>query len=88
MLTDFSFILICILQGAPGSNITIDTLCAIMNDEDVGDPLKRYAKVNSLVLGIYGQKCLDSSYANSVAMLSNISWTASAAEGGRNVIRH
>ena len=49
-------------QGAIGTNITIDTLCGIMNDESASDPLARYAKVNSLMLDTHGEKCLDSSY--------------------------
>ena len=31
-------------KGAVGTKITIDTLCSIMNNEDIGDPLARYAK--------------------------------------------
>ncbi|XP_020629406.1 putative serine protease K12H4.7 isoform X3 [Orbicella faveolata] len=70
-------------EGAVGTNITIDTLCDIMNDNDIGDPLARYAKVNSLILQTYGANCLDSSYNNLIASLRNTSWSSSASEGGR-----
>ena len=70
-------------KGAVGTKITIDTLCSIMNNEDIGDPLARYAKINSLLLQTYGSKCLDSSYKNMITSLQNTSWTSSASEGGK-----
>lgn len=69
-------------QGGSGTNITIDTLCSIMNDDSVGDPIQRYAKVNSIMLMTSKQKCLDAVYENTVASLRNTSWMASASEGG------
>ena len=54
-----------------------------MNNEDIGDPLARYAKINSLLLQTYGSKCLDSSYKNMITSLQNTSWTSSASEGGK-----
>ncbi|KAM7425914.1 hypothetical protein ABFA07_022721 [Porites harrisoni] len=71
------------IAGAVGTKITIDTLCSIMNNEDIGDPLARYAKINSLLLQTYGLKCLDSSYKNMITSLQKTSWTSSASEGGR-----
>lgn len=65
-----------------GTNITINTLCDIMNNKDIGDPLARYAKVNSLILQTYGAKCLDSSYKSLITSLQNTSWSSSASEGG------
>ena len=73
-----------ISKGAVGTNITINTLCDIMNNKDIGDPLARYAKVNSLILQTYGAKCLDSSYNNLIASLRNTSWSSSASEGGKH----
>ncbi|XP_078380206.1 putative serine protease K12H4.7 [Oculina patagonica] len=70
-------------EGAVGTNITINTLCGIMNNKDIGDPLARYAKVNSLILQTYGVKCLDSSYKSLITSLQNTSWSSSASEGGR-----
>lgn len=66
-----------------GTNITINTLCDIMNNEVIGDPLARYAKVNSLMLQTYGSKCLDSNYKNMITSLQNTSWSSSASEGGK-----
>jgi len=53
-----------------------------MNSESSRDPLAQYAKVNSMMLDTYGEKCLDASYDNAVASLKNTSWDGSAAEGG------
>ena len=71
-----------------GTNITINTLCDIMNNQDIGDPLSRYAKVNSLMLQTYGSKCLDSSYKNMIASLQNTSWSSSASEGGKKKVEN
>ena len=49
------------LQGHPGYNITIDTLCDIMADPSQ-DHLTNYARVNSLMMKTYEQKCLDFTY--------------------------
>lgn len=76
-----------ISKGAVGTNITINTLCDIMNNNDLGDPLARYAKVNSLILQTYGANCLDSSYNNLIASLRNTSWSSSASEGGKHHIQ-
>jgi len=56
-----------------------------MNDESVGDPLLRYAKINSMMLETSKQKCLDAVYDNTIASLKNTSWMASAAEGGNGL---
>lgn len=52
------------LQGGPGTNITIDTLCGKMTNEE--QPIDGYAAVNSLLLDTYSQKCLDFSYASMI----------------------
>ncbi|XP_068729188.1 putative serine protease K12H4.7 [Montipora capricornis] len=70
-------------EGAVGTNITIKTLCDIMNDDDIGEPLARYAKINTLILQTYGSSCLDSSYKSMITSLQNTSWSSSASEGGR-----
>ncbi|KAK3095371.1 hypothetical protein FSP39_013868 [Pinctada imbricata] len=71
-------------EGAIGTNVTIDTLCGIMNDPSKGaDPLSRYAAVNDLMLQTYSEKCLDNSYTNMIQDLKNVSWEGSASEGGR-----
>ena len=65
-----------------GTNITISTLCGIMNNVNLGNALERYAEVNSLLLKTYGEACLDSSYKSMVTSLQNTSWSSSASEGG------
>uniref|UniRef100_A0A8W8IVI8 Serine protease K12H4.7 n=1 Tax=Magallana gigas TaxID=29159 RepID=A0A8W8IVI8_MAGGI len=68
-------------EGAIGTNITIDTICGIMTDESNGSPVERYAKVNSLMLSTYSQKCLDNSYNKMIKGLQATAWNASASEG-------
>eukprot|EP00795_Rhopilema_esculentum_P016900 gene16900-8384_t len=65
-------------EGARGTNITIETLCKIMNDESIGNPLLRYARVNELMLAVYETKCLDASYKDMIQSLRQISWTSTA----------
>lgn len=70
-------------EGALATNITVDTLCNIMNDDSRGDPVNRYADVNSLLLSAYSEKCLDFSYKGMIDDLSKTDWNSSAGEGGR-----
>lgn len=70
-------------EGAVGTNITVDTLCAIMNNEGIGDELQRYAAVNNMMLKTYSQACLDSSYDDYVSAMKKKTWQSAAAEGGR-----
>ena len=53
-----------------------------MNNEIIGEPLLRYARVNTLIMAIYGLKCLDVSYKDMVNSLQQTSWQSSASEGG------
>ncbi|XP_065160833.1 putative serine protease K12H4.7 [Atheta coriaria] len=68
-------------QGS--NNITIDTLCDIMTNQDLGPPVPRLAEVNSLILNATNQTCLDYKYDKMIASLRNISWDSETAEGGR-----
>ena len=52
----------------------------------VGDQVQRYAAVNDIILTTYGQKCLDASYESQIKQMRQISWNASAAVGGRQVM--
>ena len=70
-------------QGAVGTNITIDTLCGVMSNMKLGDPVSRYAAVNAMMLLIYGEKCLDFSYKKMIDDLKKEDWNSSAAEGGK-----
>lgn len=64
-------------------NITIDTLCNIMEDENLRSPIDRLAAINRLLLTTYDQKCLDYTYDNMINTLRNVSWDSITAEGGR-----
>eukprot|EP00112_Aurelia_sp_Birch-Aquarium-sp1_P012459 Seg2620.1 transcript_id=Seg2620.1/GoldUCD/mRNA.D3Y31 product="putative serine protease K12H4.7" protein_id=Seg2620.1/GoldUCD/D3Y31 len=70
-------------EGAKGTNITIETLCGIMNNEKFGDALSRYAQVNNVILATYGEKCLDVSYKDFISSMQQTAWGSSASEGGR-----
>lgn len=71
------------MQGDPGANITIDTLCSIMRDSSYGTVLDRYAAVNTLILKTYSEPCLEISYTKMIKDLKSIDWNSSAAEGGK-----
>jgi len=70
-------------EGAKWTNITVDTLCDMMLDENLGSSLARLKEVNSLSLKIAGEKCLDYTYKSQLEDLQQVSWNSSAAEGGR-----
>ena len=53
-----------------------------MNDERSGIPLKRYARVNDLIMETYQMKCLDVQYDDFVQSMKQVSWSSSASEGG------
>ena len=79
----FFVLILCVFQGAVGTNVTIDVLCKIMSNKNI-DELSRYAQVNSLMLDTYGENCLDVNYANMIEDLKRTSWSSSAAEGGES----
>ncbi|XP_040566173.1 putative serine protease F56F10.1 [Lepeophtheirus salmonis] len=63
-------------EGADNSDITIDTLCKIMVDESIGQPIERLASVNDLILRrVEKTECLDASYTNSINSLGYHNWT-------------
>uniref|UniRef100_A0A0B7A1H0 Serine protease K12H4.7 n=1 Tax=Arion vulgaris TaxID=1028688 RepID=A0A0B7A1H0_9EUPU len=70
-------------EGAVGTNITIDTLCDIMTDTSLGDPVQRYAEINALLLKVYEQDCQDFKYDKMIDSMRETAWNSSAAEGGR-----
>ena len=76
-----------VLQGAVGTNITIDVLCEIMTDFTRGSPVQRYADVNTLIMSTYSQKCLDFTYKKLIADMQNTDWASSAGEGGMGIFR-
>ena len=54
-----------------------------MNDEGIGNPLLRYARVNVLMMAVYETKCLDTSYKDMIQSLRQTSWSSTASEGGK-----
>lgn len=54
-----------------------------MTNTQIGDALSRYAALNSLMLEIYGETCLDNSYNKSISDLQQTSWESSPLAGGR-----
>uniref|UniRef100_A0A224XNZ5 Putative serine protease n=1 Tax=Panstrongylus lignarius TaxID=156445 RepID=A0A224XNZ5_9HEMI len=67
----------------PIANVTIDDLCKIMIDRSFGEPLDRYAAVNSMIVKLQNRKCLNYRYLESVQDLSNSTWPDSHTAGGR-----
>ena len=65
-----------------GTNITIATLCGLMNKNTSRSALQRYADVNSLMLTTYREKCQDFSYQAMVDDMRKVDWKSDAAEGG------
>nr|KAG5697556.1 hypothetical protein BaRGS_019777 [Batillaria attramentaria] len=70
-------------EGAVGTNITIDTLCDIMDKNASRPALQRYADVNSLMLQTYGEKCQDFEYASMISDLKKTDWSNDSSAGGR-----
>lgn len=70
-------------KGTLLGNITLDTACDIMNNATKGPAITRLARYNALMLNASNQTCLDFKYSKMIAEMSNISWEASASEGGR-----
>lgn len=69
--------------SARGANVTIDVLCDVMTDESLGSPLARYAAINSMLLDVAGEKCLDFRYDKMLKDMRAVAWNSSASEGGR-----
>jgi len=70
-------------EGVKGTNITIDTLCAIMDDEKSGPAIVRFAAVNSLALDTAEDKCLDHTYKSMIDKLRATAWENNTDVGGR-----
>jgi len=49
--------------------VTIDTVCNLMTDEESGTPLERFAQLNTLMLDMYQTECLDHKYSSFIEML-------------------
>lgn len=52
-----------------------------MTNSSLGAAINRLAEVNSVLLNVYDQKCLDYKYDNMITEMRNLSYSTS--EGGR-----
>nr|ATU82939.1 secreted S37 peptidase protein [Pristhesancus plagipennis] len=71
------------ISSSPTGKVTIDDLCKIMIDRSLGEPLDRYAAVNSYMLELESTNCLNYSYTDFIFEMRNITWPDNPAEGGR-----
>jgi hypothetical protein len=68
------------------SGLTVDLLCAIMVNESLGTPVKRYSLINNKILEEYSKACLDYKYDKMVTDLGQSDWRCEAAESGGNIL--
>ena len=54
----------------------IFSICAIMTDDSMSDPVDRLAAVNDIMLEMSGEECVDHTYQAFLQDLTNINWTA------------
>ena len=59
-------------EGAKWTNVTVDTLCDVMSNNDIGIPLARLVAVNNMALKMSGEKCLDYTYESMVSIYFTI----------------
>ena len=53
-----------------------------MSIEVFGEMLQRYARINTMIMETYGQKCVSTDYKAFVKDMQSTSWNSSIAEGG------
>lgn len=70
-------------EGAKGTNITIDVACKVMENSGIGQPVSRYALLNSMLLDAYGQECLDYKYSKMIEEMRSTDWKSETSEGGK-----
>merc|ERR1711936_1238285 len=54
----------------------IFSICAVMTDETLGDPVDRLAAVNEIMLEMSGEECVDHTYDAFLQDLTNTNWAA------------
>lgn len=70
-------------QSSQTLNITIENVCDILVNEEIGIPIDRLAYVSNTILNATKEKCLDYRYDKMIRELRNTTWTSEQAEGGR-----
>ncbi|XP_066954266.1 LOW QUALITY PROTEIN: putative serine protease K12H4.7 [Macrobrachium rosenbergii] len=63
-------------------SVNIDSVCAVMQDESLGDPLDRYQEVNTVLLDLFGESCLEHRYDMMVEAMQKTKWEENL-DGGR-----
>lgn len=64
-------------------DVNIDSICAVLTNETLGQPLERVAAANKLIMLALEEECLDYKYDVMIADWRNVSWESEAAEGWR-----
>merc|ERR1719210_2841834 len=54
----------------------IFSICAVMTDESLGEPVDRLAAVNEIMMEMSGEECVDHTYNTFLQDLTNTNWTA------------
>ncbi|XP_066146398.1 putative serine protease F56F10.1 isoform X1 [Euwallacea fornicatus] len=70
-------------KGTALGNITLDTVCNIMNNNSEVKEINRLATFNKLMLDATNQTCLDFMYSKMISEIKNISFDAATSEGSR-----
>ncbi|KAG7189469.1 hypothetical protein KM043_017164 [Ampulex compressa] len=65
------------------ANLTIDKVCDILTNTELGIPIDRFAHISNLILNATKEKCLKYRYSDMIHELRNVSWANEDAEGGR-----
>lgn len=72
-------------DNSPHAKITIDDVCEIMVNTNIGAQIDRLAAVNKLILDQANQTCLDYKYDKMIKLMQNTSWESDEADGGKNL---
>ena len=62
--------------------INLNDLCNIMTDTSLGDPLARYAAVNTLLNDYFSASCTDYAYDDFINYIQQTLWISAAARSG------
>lgn len=69
-------------RSSQTANITIETVCEVLENDKIGNPIDRLAYVNNMILKATNEKCLDYRYGKMIRELRNVTWASEQAEGG------
>ncbi|CAH1395060.1 unnamed protein product [Nezara viridula] len=74
------------ITDSPTAKITIDDICKIMTSSRVDTPLESYAAVNSMMLNLTNQTCLDYKYDEMLDVMRKTEWSEDPTDAGRQWI--